>query len=164
MRLLANDWSVALCLRSTNSAGAHLSWSLQVHSLYLSGASTPPLRCARRQWTRALSSLATAALSVCLTGLAAAQAPQSLLTLEAALEIAQERSEALQAQDAATRAAREMAISAGRLPDPVLRLSINNLPIEGPMRYSLTGERMTMRSVEIMVSGWRRHVDPSLLV
>jgi outer membrane protein, heavy metal efflux system len=70
--------------------------------------------------------------------------------LEAALETAQARSEALQAQDAATRAAREMAVSAGRLPDPVLRLSMNNLPIEGPMRYSLTGERMTMRSVEVM--------------
>ncbi len=64
--------------------------------------------------------------------------------------MAQARSEALQAQDAATRAAREMAVSAGRLPDPVLRLSMNNLPIEGPMRYSLTGERMTMRSVEVM--------------
>jgi outer membrane protein, heavy metal efflux system len=70
--------------------------------------------------------------------------------LEAALEMAQARSEALQAQDAATRAAREMAVSAGRLPDPVLRLSMSNLPIEGPMRYSLTGERMTMRSVEVM--------------
>lgn len=66
------------------------------------------------------------------------------------METAQARSETLQAQDAATRAAREMAVSAGRLPDPVLRLSMNNLPIEGPMRYSLAGERMTMRSVEIM--------------
>lgn len=66
------------------------------------------------------------------------------------MEAAQERSAMLQAQDAATRAARDMAISAGRLPDPELRLSVNNLPIEGPTRYSLTDDFMTMRSVEIM--------------
>lgn len=43
-----------------------------------------------------------------------------------------------------------MAVSAGRLPDPVLRLSVDNLPIEGPMRYSLTDDFMTMRSVSLM--------------
>jgi outer membrane protein TolC len=43
-----------------------------------------------------------------------------------------------------------MAVSAGRLPDPVLRLSVNSLPVEGPMRYSLTDDFMTQRSVEIM--------------
>jgi outer membrane protein, heavy metal efflux system len=68
------------------------------------------------------------------------------------MDAALARSETIKSQDAATRAAREMAVSAGRRPDPVLRLSLNNLPIEGPMRYSLTGERMTMRSVEIMQS------------
>ncbi|MBN0445133.1 TolC family protein, partial [Pseudomonas aeruginosa] len=43
-----------------------------------------------------------------------------------------------------------MAVSASRLPDPVLRLSVDNLPIEGPMRYSLTDDFMTMRSVSLM--------------
>lgn len=77
--------------------------------------------------------------------------PQSpRLTLEAALDAAQARSATLQAQDAVSRAAREMAVAAGRLPDPVLRMSVDNLPIEGPMRYSLTDDFMTMRSVSLM--------------
>lgn len=66
------------------------------------------------------------------------------------MDAAQARSATLQAQDAATRVARDMAVSAGRLPDPVLRLSVDNLPIEGPMRYSLTDDFMTMRSVSLM--------------
>lgn len=119
-----------------------------MHSIFPLGARTPPLRCARRYWPLGIRSLAAAALSLCFASLAAAQTSSSLLTLEAALETAQARSEALQAQDAATRAAREMAVSAGRLPDPVLRLSMNNLPIEGPMRFSLAGERMTAYSGE----------------
>jgi outer membrane protein TolC len=69
--------------------------------------------------------------------------------LDAALDAAQTRSATLSAQDAATRAAQDMAASASRLPDPVLRLSANNLPIEGPERFSLTSERMTTRAVEI---------------
>ena len=72
------------------------------------------------------------------------------LTLEAALQAAEARAPALQAQDAATRSSSELAISAGRLPDPVLRLSVDNLPVEGDMRYSLTDDFMTMRSVELM--------------
>jgi outer membrane protein TolC len=83
-------------------------------------------------------------------GLATAQTPMPTLTLNAALDAAQARSATLPAQDAASRAARERAISAGRLPDPVLRLSVDNLPIEGPMRYSLTDDFMTQRSVEWM--------------
>ncbi len=84
------------------------------------------------------------------SGLAAAESTSPLLTLEAALEAAGSRSQTLQAADAATRAAREMAISAARLPDPVLTLSVENLPIEEPMRYSLTADFMTMRSVSLM--------------
>jgi len=70
--------------------------------------------------------------------------------LDAALDAAQARSAMLAAQDATTRAAREMAVSAGQLPDPVLRFSVNSVPIEGPMRFSLTEDFMTQRSVEWM--------------
>ena len=94
--------------------------------------------------------LSAAVLSLLFTGIAAAQSSPSTLTLDAALEAAQARSKTLQAQDAATHAAREMAVSAGRLPDPVLKLSVDNLPIEGPMRWSLTKDFMTQRSVEWM--------------
>ena len=81
---------------------------------------------------------------------ALAQAPSAHgqpLTLDAALLAAQERSQALPAQDAAAASAREQAVAAGRLPDPMLRLSVENLPVDGPKRLSLTEDFMTMRSV-----------------
>lgn len=121
-----------------------------MHSLPCPGGSTPPLHSARRRWPRGFRPLAVAVLSLGIVSLATAQTSSPPLTLDAALDAAQARSATLQAQDAATRAAREMAISAGRLPDPVLRLSVDNLPIEGPMRYSLTDDFMTMRSVSLM--------------
>lgn len=94
--------------------------------------------------------LSAAVLSLLFTGVAAAQSSPSTLTLDAALDAAQAQSKTLQAQDAATHAARELAVSAGRLPDPVLKLSVDNLPIEGPMRWSLTKDFMTQRSIEWM--------------
>ena len=121
-----------------------------MHSISPLGASTPPIRYVRRHGSRGLRPLAVVVLSLGIVCLATAQPSPPLLTLEAALEAAQARSATLKAQDATTRAAREMAVSAGRLPDPVLRLSADNLPIEGPMRYSLTDDFMTMRSISLM--------------
>ena len=121
-----------------------------MHSISPLGASTPPIRYVRRHGSRGLSPLAVVVLSLGIVCLATAQPSPPLLTLEAALEAAQAQSATLKAQDATTRAAREMAVSAGRLPDPVLRLSVDNLPIEGPMRYSLTDDFMTMRSISLM--------------
>lgn len=69
------------------------------------------------------------------------------LSLQGALEAAQGRSRALAAQDVAARSAREQAVAAGRLPAPMLHLSIDNLPVDGPQRFSLTSDFMTMRSV-----------------
>jgi outer membrane protein, heavy metal efflux system len=121
-----------------------------MHSISPLGASTPPIRYVRRHGSRGLRPLAVVVLSLGIVCLATAQPSPPLLTLEAALEAAQARSATLKAQDATTRAAREMAVSAGRLLDPVLRLSVDNLPIEGPMRYSLTDDFMTMRSISLM--------------
>lgn len=88
-------------------------------------------------------------LVISFCGGVAAQTPPLLppLTLQAALLEAEKRSHALEAQDAATQSARELAVAAGRLPDPMLRLSVDNLPVDGPMRFSLTQDFMTMRSV-----------------
>lgn len=96
-----------------------------------------------------LRALGAALLTAGLSGWAAAQttASDQPLTLHTALRVAQERSYALVAQDAAAQSAREMAVAAERLPDPMLRLSIDNLPVDGPKRYSLTDDFMTMRSV-----------------
>jgi outer membrane protein TolC len=72
------------------------------------------------------------------------------LSLDRALELARARSQAVVAQDAAAVAARELAVAAGQLPDPTLTAGINNLPVNGPDRFSLTDDFMTMRSIGVM--------------
>lgn len=72
------------------------------------------------------------------------------LSLAEAQELAVQRSQQLPAQAAAAAAARERAVAAGQRPDPVLRVGIANLPVEGPDRFSLARESMTMRNVGVM--------------
>ena len=72
------------------------------------------------------------------------------LTLTQAQQMAVGRSGQLLAQDALTRAAREQAIAAGQLPDPVLRFGVDNVPADGADRLSLTRDFMTMRRIGIM--------------
>ena len=72
------------------------------------------------------------------------------LTLAQALHIAVGRSPHLRAQQALSMAAREQAVAAGQLPDPVLKLGVDNLPVDGPERGSLTRDFMTMRRIGIM--------------
>lgn len=78
---------------------------------------------------------------------AAAQTP---LSLAEAQRLALQRSRQLPAQDFAVTASREMAVAAGQLPDPVLKVGIDNLPVNGPERFSLTDDFMTMRRVGVM--------------
>ena len=75
---------------------------------------------------------------------------QQALSLDQALQLAQKRSRQLIAQDAAATASREMAKAAGQLPDPTLKLGVNNLPVNGPDQFNLTNDFMTMRSVGVM--------------
>lgn len=79
-----------------------------------------------------------------------ASAADAPLGFAEALRLAQGQSRQLAAQDAAVAAAREMSISAGQLPDPVLRLGVDNLPIDGADRYSVTQDFMTMRRIGVM--------------
>lgn len=72
------------------------------------------------------------------------------LTLDEALRVAQDRSPQLSAQDAAANASHQMAVAAGQRPDPILKAGINNMPVDGPDRFSLTRDFMTMRSVGVM--------------
>ncbi len=74
---------------------------------------------------------------------------QQTLTLDQALRLAQERSRQLVAQDAGAAAARQMAVAAGQLPDPVIKAGLNSLPISGPDRFSLTRDSFTMASVGV---------------
>ena len=82
--------------------------------------------------------------------IAAASAHAQSLSLEDAQRRAVERSRALPAQDLAASASREMAVAAGQLPDPVLKLGVDNLPVNGPDRYSFTRDFMTMRRIGVM--------------
>ena len=72
------------------------------------------------------------------------------LTLSETLKLAANQSRQLAAQDAAVAAARQMSVSAGQLPDPVLRFGVDNLPVNGPDRFSTTADFMTMRRVGVM--------------
>ena len=53
-------------------------------------------------------------------------------------------------QGAAIRASKEMAVAAGHRPDPELKLGVDNLPINGPDRFTLGNDFMTMRRVGLM--------------
>lgn len=77
--------------------------------------------------------------------LAAAQ----VLTLEQALERALQRSEAGRSARAGVSGATEAARAAGQLPDPMLGLSLENLPVTGPDRFSTTRESMTMKRIGV---------------
>ena len=99
-------------------------------------------RCHRPSWG-CLLALGIAIVSV--NGYA-----QQALSLDRALQLAKGRSHQLTAQDTAAKASREMGIAAGQLPDPTLKLGINNLPINGPDQFNLTNDFMTMRSVGVM--------------
>lgn len=72
------------------------------------------------------------------------------LTLREAQRAAVERSRSLDGQRLAVAAAREMASAAGRLPDPVLTLGVENVPAQGADRFSLSADPMTMKRIGVM--------------
>ena len=74
----------------------------------------------------------------------------SALTFDEALSIAQTQAPQIKAQQENISAAQSSLQPAGALPDPQLALGIDNLPIEGPDRYSVNSEAMTMRRIGLM--------------
>ncbi|MDN7674254.1 TolC family protein [Burkholderia oklahomensis] len=96
---------------------------------------------------------------------AAAFAQQTSFTLDAALQSATDRSAAMQAAQASVQASAELAVKAGQLPDPMLKAGIDNLPIDGPQRFTIGQESMTMRRIGIeqeWVSGDKRRLRAAL--
>jgi outer membrane protein TolC len=91
--------------------------------------------------------LLSAALALPVVASAADNMP---FTLASAVQLAVSQSRLVEAQRQQAVAAREMAISAGQLPDPVLKLGVNNLPVNGEDRFSLTRDFMTMRTIGVM--------------
>ena len=91
-----------------------------------------------------------AALALCAALVAGSARAQATLGFEQALRLAQLASRQLASEQAAADAARDMAVAAGQRPDPTLKVGIDNLPVSGPERLSLTRDFMTMRSVSLM--------------
>jgi outer membrane protein TolC len=99
----------------------------------------------QRRW--ALRHAALAAVALCWPVVVAAQSP---LSFAEALRLAVDRSGQVASQRAMVDAAREMTIPAGELPDPKLRVGVENVPAEGPDRGSLTRDAMTMQRIGLM--------------
>ena len=72
------------------------------------------------------------------------------LSMAEAIRLAVARSPQLGSQRAMVDAAREMAGSAGEMPDPKLKLGVENVPTEGPDAWSLTRDFMTMSRIGLM--------------
>ena len=94
--------------------------------------------------------MARSALVLLIGALSFGAQAQPTLSLDQALRLAQDRSRQLTAQEFAAAAAREMSAAAGQLPDPTLKAGVNNLPVDGADRFSLTRDFMTMRSIAVM--------------
>lgn len=78
-----------------------------------------------------------------------ARAQEMPVTLDAALQSATDRSAAMGAAQSSVRASSEAVISAGQLPDPMLKAGVDNLPVNGPQRFTIGQDFMTMRRIGI---------------
>lgn len=90
--------------------------------------------------------LAAAAAMAAILPAVGAAAP---LDLGQALDLAAQRSQAARAARAGAAGAAEAARAAGQLPDPMLSVGIDNLPVTGPERLRTTVDSMTMKRVGI---------------
>lgn len=72
------------------------------------------------------------------------------LSLTQALQLAERHAPSIAAFNARIDIVRHNAIPAGELPDPKLVIGIDNLPVNGADRFSLTRDFMTMQKVGIM--------------
>lgn len=111
----------------------------------------PPvrLRVGRRSLAPSRAALIPLLLLALFTWPAQAQVP---LPLSEAQRRAFEAQPLLDAQAAALQAAQARARAAGELPDPELRLGIEEVPVEGGERYSLRRDMDTMFAVGLMQS------------
>ena len=76
--------------------------------------------------------------------------PAAALSLQEAVALASSRSTDAETSRSAVQSAIEMAVAGRQLPDPVLKVGVNNVPANGPDRFTLGTESMTMRSISVM--------------
>ncbi|MGB7191838.1 MAG: TolC family protein [Collimonas pratensis] len=110
----------------------------------------PAHRPVRNTVLRLSARIGLAALAGSLALVANVYAVETPLTLAEAQRRAIDRSRQLTAQDFSVAATRDMGVAAGQLPDPVLKVGIDNLPVTGRDRGSLNNDFMTMRRVGVM--------------
>jgi outer membrane protein TolC len=72
------------------------------------------------------------------------------LSFDEATRLARDQAPSLVAQSSALAGAQAAQPAAAALPDPRLTLGVDNLPISGPDRYSLTRDFMTMQRIGLM--------------
>lgn len=95
--------------------------------------------------------VAVAAAGIALLAIAgAALGADPPLSFAEALRLAVDRAPQLASQQAMADAARAMAGPAGELPDPKLRLGVENVPTSGADRWSLNADGMTMQRIGVM--------------
>jgi outer membrane protein TolC len=82
--------------------------------------------------------------------LLASAAHAAPLTYDAAVQLAESSAPSLQAKSADVEAARAASVAAGRLPDPRLRLGLDNFPVSGPPAGRFGPDSMTMATVGLM--------------
>ena len=98
-----------------------------------------------RTWTHRLS-----VLSIALAGSMLAASGAYALSFAEAREIAEQHSPRVSAQRLQIDAAQSVQKAAGTLPDPKLSVGLENLPISGMDRWSLTRESMTGQRLALM--------------
>lgn len=76
--------------------------------------------------------------------------PAAALSLQEAVALASSRSTDAETSRSAVQSAIEMAVAGRQLPDPVLKVGVNNVPADGRDRFSLGTDSMTMRSISLM--------------
>lgn len=90
---------------------------------------------------------------LCAAALAAAFLPTlaeaAPLSLEQALDLAVQRSESARAARAGMSGASEVSRAASQLPDPMLRVGVENLPVTGADRFNTTRDSQTMKRIGI---------------
>ena len=101
-----------------------------------------------------LRRLTLALLCAPVLGMTVSQAatPQSTdsLSLAEAIALASAHAGDAESSRGSVEAAVQMAVAAGQLPDPVLKLGLDNVPVTGPDAFSLSRDFMTQRSISVM--------------
>jgi len=127
---------------------------MNLFALLLSGQSRRPARwClfpgARLRY-RARTIALSAALLPALALASAVRANEPPFTLAEAQRLATLRSKQLEASELGISASKDLAVAAAERPDPVAKVGLENLPIDGAERFSVQRDFMTLRSVGLM--------------